>query len=83
MKPGFLLVKNTTLGELLPFAGQYGRAGIKHVLRKKKGSREQLIEGANLMLKVAKEVLAAQTTRQVNLLLLQDGQAEGTDEDSA
>ena len=35
--------------------------------------REQLIEGANLMLKVAKEVLAAQTARQVNKLLLQDG----------
>jgi len=35
--------------------------------------REQMIEGANLMLKVAKEVLAAQTTRQVNLLVLQDG----------
>jgi len=34
--------------------------------------REQMIEGANLMLKVAKEVLAAQT-RQVNLLVLQDG----------
>jgi len=45
--------------------------------------REQLIGGANLMLKVAKEVLAAQTARQVNKLLLQDGQAEDTDEESS
>ena len=45
--------------------------------------REQLIEGGNLMLMVAKVVLAAQTARQVNLLLLQDSQAEETDEDSA
>ena len=28
----------------------------------------QLVEGANLMLKVAKDVLAAQTARQANLL---------------
>jgi hypothetical protein len=32
--------------------------------------REQLVEGANLMLKVAKEVLAKQTARQVDQLLI-------------
>jgi hypothetical protein len=36
--------------------------------------QEKLIEGANLMLKVAKEVLATQAARQVNHLLLQDDQ---------
>ena len=35
--------------------------------------RDQLIEGANTTLRVAKEVFAAQTTRQVNQLLLEDG----------
>jgi hypothetical protein len=44
--------------------------------------KEQLIKGANTMLKVAKELLAAQTTRQVNHLLLEDGQPEQP-EDSA
>jgi hypothetical protein len=34
------------------------------------------------MLKVAKEVLAAQIARQVNWLMLQDGHAEETDKDS-
>jgi hypothetical protein len=32
--------------------------------------RDQLVEGANTMLRVAKEILVAQTTRQVNQLLL-------------
>ena len=36
--------------------------------------RDQLVEGANTMLRVAKEILAAQTTRQVNQLLLEDGE---------
>lgn len=45
--------------------------------------RDQLIEGANLMLKVAKEVLAVQIARQVNQMLLQDDQADDMDEDSA
>ena len=45
--------------------------------------RDQLIEGANTMLRVAKEVLAAQTTRQVNQLLLEDGDRSDQDEDSA
>lgn len=44
----------------------------------------QLVEGAELMLKVAKEVLATQTVRQVNLLLLQkddqDQDQDGTPE---
>lgn len=44
--------------------------------------REQLIEGANLMLKVAKEVLAKETAREVNQLLLQDSQPGDDDEDS-
>jgi hypothetical protein len=44
--------------------------------------RDQLIEGANLMLKVAKEILAAQTARQVNQMLLQNDQADDMDEDS-
>jgi hypothetical protein len=35
--------------------------------------QEQLVEGANLMLKVVKEILAVQTARQVNKLLLQEG----------
>ncbi|XP_066343890.1 uncharacterized protein [Miscanthus floridulus] len=41
--------------------------------------RDQLIEGANTMLRVAKEVLAAQTTRQVNQLLLEDGNSRRAD----
>jgi hypothetical protein len=45
--------------------------------------RDQLIEGTNLMLKVAKEVLAMQTARQVNEMLLQDDQTDDMDEDSA
>ena len=36
--------------------------------------RDQLVESANTMLRVAKEILAAQTTRQVNQLLLEDGE---------
>ena len=44
--------------------------------------REQLIEGANLMLKVAKEVLAKQTAREVDQLLVQDNQPGYTNEDS-
>lgn len=44
---------------------------------------DQLVEGANLMLKVAKEVLAVQTARQVNKLLLQDGETSSPDEDEA
>lgn len=36
---------------------------------------EQLVEGANTMLRVAKEILAAQTARQVNRSLLQDGES--------
>jgi len=43
--------------------------------------QEQLVEGANLMLKVAKEILAVQTARQVNKLLLQDGETSTPDED--
>lgn len=35
--------------------------------------QEQLVEGANTMLKVAQEILATQTARQVDQLLLQDG----------
>lgn len=42
--------------------------------------RAQLIEGSELMLKVAKEVLAAQTTRQVNLLLLQGDEDDQEDD---
>lgn len=34
--------------------------------------QEQLVEGANTLLRVAKEILATQTARQVNQLLLQD-----------
>lgn len=45
--------------------------------------RDQLIEEANLMLKVAKELLAKQTTRQVNQMLLLQDQDDGTNEDSA
>ena len=44
--------------------------------------RDQLIDGANLMLKVAKEILAKQTTREVDQLLLQDDQSDDA-EDSA
>ena len=42
---------------------------------------EQLVEGANTMLRVAKEILAAQTARQVNRLLLQDGESSEHDEE--
>jgi hypothetical protein len=45
--------------------------------------RDQPVEGANTMLRVAKEVLTAQTTRQVNQLLLEDGNRSDQDEDSA
>jgi hypothetical protein len=45
--------------------------------------RDQLIEGSNLMLKVAKEVLAKKTVRQVNQMLLQDEQDGDTNEGSA
>jgi hypothetical protein len=44
---------------------------------------DRLVEGANLMLKVAKEILARQTARHVNQLLLHDGQGEEADEGSA
>jgi len=43
--------------------------------------QEQLVEGANTMLRVAKEVLAAMTTRQVNHLLLQDGECSEHEDD--
>lgn len=46
--------------------------------------RAQLEEGANLMLKVAKEVLQAQTARQINQLLLgndSEGSAGSREED--
>jgi len=45
--------------------------------------RDQLVEGANTMLRVAKEILAAQTTRQVNQPLLEDGEPSDQAEDSA
>jgi hypothetical protein len=45
--------------------------------------RDQLVEGANTMLHVAKEILAAQTTRQVNRLLLEDGDDWDRMDDSA
>jgi len=35
----------------------------------------ELVEGANTMLRVAKEILSAQTARQVNRLLLQDSES--------
>lgn len=44
--------------------------------------KEQLVEGTNTMLKLAKEILAAQTARQVNHLLLQDDDSASPDEDS-
>lgn len=44
--------------------------------------REQLVEGANLMLKVAKEVLGKQTAHQVDRLLLQDTQEDEDQEDA-
>ncbi|CAD6253091.1 unnamed protein product [Miscanthus lutarioriparius] len=44
---------------------------------------DQLVEGANRMLRVAKEVLASQTARQVNQLLLQDTDVTEHDEDAA
>ena len=46
-------------------------------------NRDQLVEGANTMLRVPKEILAAQTTRQVNQLLLEDGEQSKQLEDSA
>jgi len=45
--------------------------------------QDQLVEGANRMLRVAKEVLASQTARQVNQLLLQDTDVTEHDEDVA
>jgi hypothetical protein len=45
--------------------------------------RDQLIEEANLMLKVAKELLAKQTTRQVNQMLLLQDQDDVTNDYSA
>jgi len=45
--------------------------------------QDQLVEGANRMLRVAKEVLASQTARQVNQLLLQDTDVTEQQEDAA
>lgn len=45
--------------------------------------KEQLIEGANTMLRVAKELLATQSTRQVNHLLLEDNEQAEQRDDSA
>lgn len=45
--------------------------------------KDQLIEGVNTMLRVAKELIAAQTTRQVNCLLLEDDNQSEQPEDSA
>jgi hypothetical protein len=45
--------------------------------------KDQLMEDANTMLRVAKEILAAQTTRQVNQLLLQDEDSSDRAEDLA
>lgn len=42
--------------------------------------QDQLVEGADLMLKVAKEVLAAQPTRQTTQLLLQNDDLEQEDD---
>lgn len=39
---------------------------------------EQLVEGAKAMLKVAKEILVAQTMHQVNQLLLEDGDSRSS-----
>jgi len=47
-----------------------------------KMDEEQLEEGVNTMLRVAKEILALQTARQVDQLLLQDGEASEQDEAS-
>ena len=44
--------------------------------------QEQLVEGANTMLRVAKEVLATQTARQVNHLLLQDVECSDREDDN-
>lgn len=43
--------------------------------------QDQLVEGANTMLRVAKEILATQTARQVDHLLLQDVEHADQDED--
>jgi hypothetical protein len=45
--------------------------------------KDQLVEGTNTMLRVAKEILAAQTTRQVNQLLLQEEDSSDRAEDLA
>jgi hypothetical protein len=45
--------------------------------------KDQLIEGVNTMLRVAKELLPVQTTRQVNHLLLEDGNQSEQHEDSS
>jgi len=41
---------------------------------------EQLVEGANTMPRVNKEILATQTARQVNRLLLRDGESSETED---
>ena len=43
--------------------------------------QEQLVQGVNTMLRVAKDVIAAMTTRQVNHLLLQDGECSEHEDD--
>lgn len=40
-----------------------------------------MVEGVDTMLKLAKEVLAAQTARQVNRLLLQEDAPQDSNED--
>lgn len=44
-------------------------------------SREQMVEGVDTMLKLVKEVLADQTARQVNRLLLQEEAPQDSDEE--
>lgn len=44
---------------------------------------EQLVEGTNTRLRVAKEILSAQTARQVKRLPLQDGESSEHEEDPA
>jgi len=43
---------------------------------------ERLVEGANTMPRVAKEILATQTARQVNRLLLRDGESSEPEDEA-
>lgn len=92
---GYRLVRNITHGGLGLSVAPYGNAGIKLVLKKKIRNPLEIIchtcvlmkfwlglYAANTMLRVAKEVLASHTRRQVNQILLPDDETPDQADDA-